>query len=92
MLPHSMLPDAALKFAQLLPASHGMNAFIGLVMGRESAFSAWGSVGVLAASAIIAFGLALFMFSWDSRNAKRRGHPLLALLVFVPAVIGILVF
>ncbi|HWR66597.1 MAG TPA: ABC transporter permease [Bellilinea sp.] len=92
MLPHSMLPEAALKFAQLLPASHAMNAFIGLVMGRESAFSAWGSVGVLAASAVIAFSLAIFLFSWDSRNAKRRGHPLLALLVFVPAVIGILVF
>jgi len=92
MLPHSMLPEAALKFAQLLPASHGMNAFIGLAMGRDPAFSAWGSLIVMAASAVIAFGLALFMFSWDSRNAKRRGHPLLALLVLVPAIIGIFLF
>ena len=69
-----------------------MNAFIGLAMGRESAFSAWGSVAILAASALIAFGLAIFLFSWDSRNAKRRGSILLALLVFVPAVIGILIF
>ena len=92
MLPHSMLPAAALKFAQLLPASHGMNAFVGLAMGRETAFSAWGSVVVLAASALIAFGLALFLFSWDSRNAKRRGSLLLALLVFLPAVIGIFLF
>ena len=29
---------------------------------------------------ILAFGLAIYLFNWDSRNAARRGHPLLALL------------
>ncbi len=92
MVPHSMLPKIALQFAQLLPASHGMNAFLGLAMGRETAFSAWGSLIVLLASAVIAFGLAWYLFLWDSRNVKRRAHTLLALLALLPFVIGIFVF
>lgn len=92
MLPHSLLPKIALEFAQLLPASHGMNAFLGLAMGRETVFSPWGSLLVLLASAFIAFGLALFLFQWDSKNAKRRGHPLLALLALLPFLIGIFAF
>lgn len=92
MLPHSMLPKIALEFAQLLPASHGMNAFLGLAMGRETVFSAWGSLIVLIASAVIAFGVAWYLFLWDSRNAKRRAHPLLALLALLPFVIGIFAF
>lgn len=92
MLPHTLLPDIAIKFAQLLPASHGMNAFLGLAMGRDTAFSATGSLIALFASAFLAFGLALFLFLWDSRNTKRRGHPLLALLAVLPFVIGMFLF
>lgn len=92
MLPHNLLPEIALKFAQLLPASHGMNAFSGLAMGRETVFSDWGSFIALIASAIIAFGLAMYLFQWDSRNTKRRGHPLLALLALLPFVVGVIIF
>jgi len=45
--------------------------------------------GVLAASGLLAFGLAVYLFNWDRRNQSRRGHPLMALLVFVPYVISI---
>ena len=38
---------------------------------------------------MLAFGLAVYLFNWDSRNSARRGHPLLALLVLVPYVLGI---
>lgn len=89
MLPYSMLPDAAGKFAQLLPATQAMNAFNGLAMGKVAAFSPWGSVIMLFASGVLAFGLAMYLFSWDSRNTTRRGHPLLALLVLLPYVVGI---
>lgn len=91
MLPHNLLPEIALKFAQLLPASHGMNAFTGLAMGRETVFSPWGSLIVLVASGLIAFGMAMVLFSWDSRNTTRRVHPLLALLALLPFVIGIFI-
>jgi ABC-2 type transport system permease protein len=89
MLPYSMLPDIAGKFAQLLPATQAMNAFNGLAMGKVAAFSPWGSVIMLFVSGVLAFGLAIFLFSWDSRNTTRRGHPLLALLVLLPFIVGI---
>jgi len=90
MVPYSMLPDIAGKFAQLLPATQAMNALNGLAMGKVAAFSPWGSVMVLLISGVFAFGLAAYLFSWDSRNSTRRGHPLLALLVLLPNIAGIL--
>lgn len=92
MLPYSMLPAVAGKFAQLLPATQAMNAFNGLAMGKGAAFSPWGSVVMLLVSGALAFGLAVYLFSWDSRNTTRRGHPLLALLVLLPYAIGIFLF
>jgi ABC-2 type transport system permease protein len=89
MLPYSMLPEAAGKLAMLLPATHAMNAFNGLAMGQEAAFSPWGSVLILFSSGLLAFGLAVYLFSWDSRNTTRRGNPLLALLTLLPYVLGI---
>ncbi|WP_420641319.1 ABC transporter permease [Candidatus Leptofilum sp.] len=91
MLPFNMLPEAAQIIAQLLPATHAMNAFNGLAMGLTADFNPWASVAILASSGLLAFGLALYLFSWDSKNSQRRGHPLLALLVLLPYVIGILV-
>jgi len=89
MLPYSMLPEVARKLAQLLPATQAMNAFNGLAMGKIASFSPWGSVLMLFASGILAFSLAVYLFSWDSRNTARRGHPLLALLVLLPYIAGI---
>ncbi|MCP4362305.1 MAG: ABC transporter permease [Chloroflexi bacterium] len=90
MLPFSMLPEAAQTIAQLLPATHAMNAFNGLAMGTAADFNPWASVIMLSVSGILAFLLALTLFSWDSKNSKRRGHPALALLVLAPYIIGIL--
>ena len=88
MVPYSLLPAAAGKIAQLLPATQAMNALNGLAMGKAAAFSPWGSVIALLASGILAFGLAVYLFSWDSRNAARRGHPALAVIAFLPYVVG----
>ena len=65
-----------------------MNAFNGLAMGKVADFSPWGSVIALLLSGILAFSLASYLFSWDSRNSARRGHPALALLVFLPYLVG----
>ena len=91
MFPYDMLPVAAGKVAQLLPATQAMNAFNALAMGGVADFDPWGSVIILFASGLLAFGLAVYLFSWDSRNTARRGHPLLALLVLLPAAIGMIV-
>lgn len=91
MIPYSLLPEMAGKFAQLFPATHAMNAFNGLAMGGVADFSPWGSILVLLIGGVLAFGLAIYLFSWDSKNTARRGSPYLALLVLVPYVVGIFV-
>jgi ABC-2 type transport system permease protein len=92
MVPFSMLPAAAGKVAQLLPATQAMNALNGLVMGGTADFSPWGSIISLLAGGVIAFGLAVYLFSWDSRNSTRRGNPLLGFLALLPYIIGIFLF
>jgi len=89
MLPNSLLPDVAGKIARVLPATHAMNAFEALSMGREQAFSAWGSLIVLLLGGALGFALAVYLFKWDSRSRYRRGHPLMAALVLVPYILSI---
>jgi len=90
MFPYSMLPEAMGKVSQLLPATQAMNAFRGLAQGLTTDFDPWGSVIVLLASGVLAFGLAIYLFNWDRRNTTQRGHPLLALLVLLPYVVGMI--
>jgi len=91
MFPYEMLPEAAGKIAQLLPATQAMNAFKALAMGGTADFDPWFSVIALFSSGILAFGAAVFLFSWDSRNTTRRGHPILALVFLLPFVISMLI-
>jgi ABC-2 type transport system permease protein len=90
MMQFSLLPTAAQTVAQLLPATQAMNAFNSLAMGATADFNPWASLLMLTASGILAFALALYLFSWDSKNSKRRAHPALALLALLPYLIGIL--
>ncbi len=89
MLPNSMLPDAAGRIARILPATHAMNAFETLAMGKASAFSAWGSIIVLLVGGLLGFGLAIYLFNWDSKNRTQRGHPSVAAFVLAPFVVSI---
>lgn len=88
-LPLSLLPKAIRPFSALLPTSHAMQAFLGLAYDQPTMLNPFVSVGVLLASGVLAFGLAIYLFNWDSRNQMRRGHPLLALLALTPFVISI---
>ncbi len=89
MLPYDMLPEGAARVARILPAAHGMNSFKALALNLKADFDPTGSIAVLLAGGAVAFGLALYLFNWDSQNTTRRGHPALALLVLVPYVVGI---
>lgn len=92
MLPYSMLPPAAQIAAQLLPSTHAMNALKSLAMGQAADFWPWGSVMVLLAGGLTAFGLAFYLFRWDSQYTKRRLPSAAALLAIVPYVVGIVAF
>lgn len=88
ILPYNMLPKSMHKIAQLLPATHAMNAFKGLSQNLTADFDPIWSIIILLASGVLAFVLAIFLFNWDNENTTRRRHPLLALLVLLPYVIG----
>ncbi len=91
MMPLSILPESVRPFAGLLPTAHAMQAFEGLAYGRETLFNPVGSALVLLTSGLLAFGLAIYLFSWDSRNQTRRGTPWLGLLALLPYLIGMLI-
>jgi ABC-2 type transport system permease protein len=89
MIPISMLPKGAQPLTALLPSSHAMQAYTGLAYGQPTVFNTTVSIGVLVASLLVSFGLAIYLFNWDSKNNTRRGHPLLALLALVPYIAGV---
>jgi len=89
MIPYSMLPGALGKVALLLPATHVMNAFQGLAQNQITAFDPLWSVLILLVGGILSFGLANYLFCWDSQNKTRRGHPALALLALLPYAAGV---
>jgi len=90
MVPLEMLPEGVRPFSALFPAAHAMELFTGWAYGRPAVFNLPASAAILASSGVLAFGLAILLFNWDTRNQSRRGHPLLGVLAVVPYVIGML--
>jgi ABC-2 type transport system permease protein len=89
MLAIEILPEAFQPIAALFPTTQAMQAYLGLAYGQETLLNPAICVAVLLASCVICFGLAIYLFSWDSRNQSRRGHPALALLALVPYIIAV---
>jgi len=90
MMPASVLPAALGKIGMLLPSTYAMRVYQGLAGGQATAIAPVWAVAVLLASGVIGFGLAVFLFNWDSRNQQRRGHPALAVLALAPYVLGMI--
>jgi ABC-2 type transport system permease protein len=88
MIPTSMLPPALYRLSLLLPTTYAMNAWSSLALGLPPAFDPTWSIIVLLASAILAFGFSIYLFSWDNKNRQSRRNPLLGLLVLLPYVLG----
>jgi ABC-2 type transport system permease protein len=86
MLPVDMLPASVRSISALLPATHAMQAYQGLAFGQTTVIDPTTSLLVLLASGLLAFALSIYLFSWDSQNSARRGHPALALLALAPFV------
>ncbi len=88
MIPSSMLPAGLYRVSLLLPTTYAMNAWRGLSLGLAPTFDPLWALLVLLSSGMIAFFLAIYLFSWDSKNQRRGHNPLLALLALVPYVLG----
>ena len=91
MVPTEILPQAIQPVARLLPATYTMQAYKGLAFGQEVVMNPYLALAVLLATGVLALLLGVYLFNWDSRNAARRGHPLLALLAAVPYVVGMFI-
>jgi len=91
MLPLDLLPASIQPLSALLPSTHSMQAFLALAYGQETLISPALAVSVLLASGAAAFGLAVYLFNWDSNNKTRKGHPLMALLALLPYVVAAIV-
>lgn len=89
MMPLSILPESVRLLSVLLPATHAMEAFLALAYNHETLIDPAISVSILLTSGVLAFGLAIYLFNWDSRNSVRRGHPLIAVLALVPYIVGL---
>ncbi len=85
MVPTSILPPALQRISLLLPATHCMKVFTGLAM-PDAGTVPWLSLGVLAASIVLSFGLSALLFEWDSRAAAPSRKAWLALLGAAPFV------
>ncbi len=88
MMPLNVLPASVRAVSAVLPATQAMQAYLGLAYGQETAIAPWIAVTILLIGGVLAFGLAIYLFNWDSRNDVRRGHPLMALLALVPYAVG----
>lgn len=89
MVPLSLLPESVQRVAGLLPSTHAMQALESLAYGRITTFAPTTSILILLTSGLLAFGLAIYLFNWDSRNQTRRGHPLMALIAFLPYLVSL---
>lgn len=88
MMPYDMLPETIGKVAQVFPATQAMNAFRALAMGLTADFDPLRSVVILLAGGLFAFGLAVYLFNWDSKNNGQR-KPWLALFALVPYLVSL---
>jgi ABC-2 type transport system permease protein len=84
MIPLSMLPPEVRPLSALLPSTQAMQAIQGLAYGQDTVIPPLAALAALAGGALLSFGLATYLFNWDTRNASRRGHPVMALLAWVP--------
>jgi len=89
MVPLDFLPASIQRFSALLPTTHAMQALAGLAYDQTTAFAPTTSILVLLISGLLAFGLAIYLFNWDSRNQTRRSHPLMALIAFAPYLVSL---
>jgi len=88
MVPISLLPPAMATASALLPASHAMQGFMGLAYQQATDWDPLWALLVLLAGGILAFVMAVYLFSWDSQNTTRRGHPALALIALLPFILS----
>ena len=87
-VPSQMLPLVIKKIGMLLPVTHSFNLFKYFSYQQFLGYNPLWSMLILFTGGVISFGLAIFLFNWDSKNNTRKGHPAFAFLAIVPYIVG----
>ncbi len=88
MIPQGTLTGSLGTIGKLWPSTYCVQVYDALARGGGADTKAVVSILVLLIDGALAFGLASYLFSWDSQNTTRRGSLWLALMVMVPLAIG----
>lgn len=88
VMPTSTLPANIQPVAMLLPATHVMNAWRALAFGQPTAVNPFWSMLVLLAGGLVAFGMAVFLFQWDSHNQQPGRSPFQAAIAMAPYILA----
>jgi ABC-2 type transport system permease protein len=89
MIPLEIMPETVRAFSGLIPSTYVMQAFFGFAYHQETVIDPWLAVGVLIASGILALGLSIYLFNWDSNNQTRRASAWFGLLILLPYLAAI---
>jgi len=87
-VPSQLLPTFLGKIGMLLPSTHAINLFKFYSYNRSIDYNPIWSLLILFFGGILSFGLAIYLFNWDSQNKTRRAHPAFAFFAFIPFIIG----
>jgi ABC-2 type transport system permease protein len=88
MVPTSLLSPILYRVSLLLPTTYAMNAWQALAFQMPASFNPWAGLLILLVGGILAYGMAIYLFTWDSKNRRAGRSSLLGLLVLVPYVLG----
>jgi len=89
MIPSEMLPRSVRTISGLLPSTYAMQIIRAYAYHQKTMLDPRICLGILLSSGILAFGLAVYLFNWDTKNTARRGRNFLALLALTPFVMGV---
>lgn len=84
MFPASSLPDTLSKVAVFLPTTHAMNLYDAFARDLSTDLNPWLSAGVLFSAGVLAIGLSIYLFNWDSQNHAEHENPRLAFIALIP--------
>ncbi|HWQ04738.1 MAG TPA: ABC transporter permease [Longilinea sp.] len=92
MIPLDMLPEGLIPVSLLFPATNSMEAFRGAAMGLPTMIDPLVAVLALLASGLIALGLSVYLFDWDSRPTGKARPKYLAALALLPFVVAMVIY
>ncbi len=90
MVPSEMLSPVLYRISLLLPTTHAINAWRGMAFSMSAIMDPRWSLLVLLASGVIAYGLAIYLFNWDSQNRQAGRSAWLGLLALAPFILAVI--